>query len=98
MPHNLTHIKEMIDRCQWQWAKTYESCPHEYIVRGKCELTDEEFLAFVDAQRCMGTPEQWGKYNSEERNHRYHQGCGLLKIYSISTESWDKDSCCKFLK
>lgn len=63
MPHNLSHIKEMIDRCQWQWAKTYENCPHEYIVRGKCELTDEEFLAFVDAQRCMGTPEQWGKYN-----------------------------------
>ncbi len=63
MPHNLSHIKEMIARCQWQWAKTYESCPHEYIVRGKCELTDEEFLAFVDAQRCMGTPEQWGKYN-----------------------------------
>ena len=63
MPHDLTHIKKMIDRCQWQWAKTYENCPHEYIVRGKCELTDEEFLAFVDAQRCMGTPKQWGKYN-----------------------------------
>jgi hypothetical protein len=38
-------------------------CPHEYIVRGKCPLSEDEFLYFVNMQRKHGTPEQWWKYN-----------------------------------
>ena len=56
-------LREMIARCQWTFAKTMPGCPHEYIVRGKCPLTDEEFVYFVEMQRQYGTPEQWYKYN-----------------------------------
>ena len=56
-------LREMISRCQWKFAKTMPQCPHEYIVRGKCPLTEEEFLDFVDAQRRFGVYERWGKYN-----------------------------------
>ena len=34
----------------------------EYIVRGKCPLTEEEFLYFIDMQRGFGVHEHWGKY------------------------------------
>lgn len=56
-------LREMISRCQWTFAKTMPQCPHEYIVRGKCPLTEEEFLYFVDVQRRFGVYERWGKYN-----------------------------------
>jgi hypothetical protein len=38
--------------------------PHEYIVRDKCPLTDEEFVYFIDMQRRFGVKERWGKYNN----------------------------------
>ena len=57
------YILSLINRCKWTWAKTYVNVPHEYIVRGKCALSDEEFVSFVEAQRKYGTPEQWHKYN-----------------------------------
>ena len=56
-------LREMISRCQWTFAKTIPQCLHEYIVRGKCPLTEEEFLYFVDTQRRFGVYERWGKYN-----------------------------------
>lgn len=56
-------IKGFVDSCSWRWAKTYRTIPHEYIVRGKCELTDSEFVEFVHAQRDYGVKERWGKYN-----------------------------------
>lgn len=56
-------LREMISRCQWTFAKTMPQCPHEYIVRGKCPLTEAEFLYFVDVQRRFGVYERWGKYN-----------------------------------
>lgn len=55
-------IRKMIARCQWTFAKTMPWCPHEYIVRGKCPLTEEEFLYFIDMQRSYGKVERWGKY------------------------------------
>lgn len=55
-------LREMIARCQWTFAKTMPWCPHEYIVRGKCPLTDEEFLYFIEMQRSYGKVERWGKY------------------------------------
>ena len=56
-------LREMIARCTWTFAKTMPQCPHEYIVRNKCPLSDEEFLYFVDMQRRYGIPERWGPYN-----------------------------------
>ena len=54
----------MIARCEWKFAKTMPFAPHEYIVRDKCPLTDEEFVYFVDMQRRFGVKERWGKYNN----------------------------------
>ena len=54
----------MISRCHWTFAKTMPFAPHEYIVRGKCSLTDDEFVYFVDMQRQFGIKERWGKYNN----------------------------------
>ncbi len=59
---NYEKLREMITRCQWTFAKTMPLAPHEYIVRGKCPLTDEEFLYFIDMQRHYGVKEHWGKY------------------------------------
>lgn len=56
-------LREMIGRCQWTFAKTMPWCPHEYIVRNRCPLSDEEFLYFVDMQRRFGIPERWGPNN-----------------------------------
>lgn len=57
-------LREMIARCQWKFAKTMPFAPHEYIVRDKCPLTDEEFVYFVEMQRKYGIKERWGKYNN----------------------------------
>ena len=57
-------LREMIARCKWTFAKTMPFAPHEYIVRDKCPLTDEEFVYFVDMQRRFGVKERWGKYNN----------------------------------
>jgi 2-polyprenyl-3-methyl-5-hydroxy-6-metoxy-1,4-benzoquinol methylase len=37
--------------------------PHEYIVRGRCRMTDAQFKAVVRLQRETGTHEVWGRYN-----------------------------------
>lgn len=63
--YDINFIKGFIGRCQWIWARTYRNIPHEYIVRGKCGLSDDEFLYFVHAQRSMGIHERWGKYNHQ---------------------------------
>ncbi len=55
-------VRSMISRCEWTFAKTMPWCPHEYIVRGKCPLSEEEFLYFIDMQRRFGIKEHWGKY------------------------------------
>ena len=61
---NYDKLREMIARCQWKFARTMPFAPHEYIVREKCPLTDEEFVYFIDMQRCFGVKERWGKYNN----------------------------------
>lgn len=61
---NYNKLREMIARCELTFAKTMPWCPHEYIVRGKCPLTKEEFLYFIDMQRKHGVKERWGKYNN----------------------------------
>ena len=61
---NYDKLRSMIARCQWTFAKTMPFTPHEYIVRDKCPLTDEEFVYFVNMQREHGVKERWGKYNN----------------------------------
>ncbi len=61
--YDLQKIEWLINGCKWNWARTYLSVPHEYIVRRKCNLTESEFLYIVHAQRDMGIPERWGRYN-----------------------------------
>ena len=61
---NIDKLREMIARCEWKFANTMPFAPHEYIVRDKCPLTDEEFVYFIDMQRRFGVKERWGKYNN----------------------------------
>ena len=63
MTYDESYARSLISRCQWTWAKTYISIPHEYIVRGRGGLTDQEFEYLVQAQREYGIHEQWHKYN-----------------------------------
>lgn len=63
MKYNEEYARALIGKVKWIWAKTYLSVPHEYIVRGKCGLTDEGFRYLVIAQREYGIHEQWHKYN-----------------------------------
>ncbi len=42
-------LKSFIDKQKWIFAKTYANkAPHEYVVRGKVEGTDEEFMSVVN--------------------------------------------------
>ena len=63
MEYSESYVRTLIARVNWTWAKTYISLPHEYIVRGRCGLTDDEFEYLVRAQREHGIPEQWHKFN-----------------------------------
>lgn len=55
-------IRSYISRCEWTYAKTMPQCPHEYIVKNKCQLSDKEFEFFVWTQRTLGKSEKWGPY------------------------------------
>ena len=61
-PEEWDKLREMIARCEWTFAKTMPWCPHEYIVRGKCPLSEDEFIYFINMQRSYGKVERWGKY------------------------------------
>lgn len=61
---NYDKLREMIARCQWTFARSMPFAPHEYIVRGRAPLTDEEFVYFIDMQRRFGIVERWGRYNN----------------------------------
>lgn len=41
MNYDEVKIRRLIGKCQWTFAKTMPTCPHEYIVRNKCALSDE---------------------------------------------------------
>lgn len=60
---SIDRVKALLNKCKWTWAKTYLSIPHEYIVRDRCGLSDDDFLYIVAAQRELGIQEKWGKYN-----------------------------------
>ena len=61
--YNLPYIVSLLNQEKWIWAKTMPSIPHEYIVRGKCRMQEEDFLMIVHVQRDFGKHEVWGKYN-----------------------------------
>ncbi len=42
-------LRDFIAKQDWIFAKTYANrAPHEYIVRGKLNGTDDEYMAIVD--------------------------------------------------
>lgn len=41
MNYDEVKLRSLIGKCQWTFAKTMPTCPHEYIVRNKCALSDE---------------------------------------------------------
>ncbi len=61
---NYNKLREIISRCQWTFAKSMPFAPHEYIVRDKFPLIDDEFVYFVEMQRQFGVMEKWGKHNN----------------------------------
>lgn len=63
MAYDESYARSLIARCQWTWAKTYVNVPHEYIVRDRCALSDDEFVYLINAQREYGIHEQWYRYN-----------------------------------
>jgi SAM-dependent methyltransferase len=56
-------ISVLLSAERWTWAKTMPGVPHEYIVRGRCRMSDDQFEAVVRLQRSTGTPEVWGRYH-----------------------------------
>ena len=64
--YDIDKLREYIARCEWKWARTMEDIPHEYIFRGRCALTNDEFYEFLKAQVYEGVEEWWGK-----GKHRY---------------------------
>lgn len=51
----LSEFKDFVDRQRWIFAKTYaENSPHEYIVRGQLDGTDEDFIDAVQFIRHHG--------------------------------------------
>lgn len=63
MKYDIDKLRLLIGRCRWTFAKTMPTVPHEYIVRNKCPLSNEEWLYIVDMQRRYGIHEVWGNYN-----------------------------------
>lgn len=59
--YDINVLRGYIARCEWKWARTMEEIPHEYIYRGRCALTDQEFYYFLNAQVYHGVEEWWGK-------------------------------------
>ena len=45
----LQEIRAFIEKQSWIFAKTYANrAPHEYVVRGRVNGTDEEFISVVN--------------------------------------------------
>jgi SAM-dependent methyltransferase len=63
--HNMSHseILQLLSAEQWIWARTMPGIPHEYIVRGRCRMTEAQFESIVAVQRQTGRHEVWGHYN-----------------------------------
>lgn len=60
---NIQSLSQLLSAERWIWAKTMPGIPHEYIVRGRCRMTDTQFEAVVRLQREQGIHEVWGRYN-----------------------------------
>ena len=72
---------EFVARQRWTFAKTYaEKAPHEYVVRGKLNATDEEFVdaaKFVDGNGFVA--KFWGQKNSYYELDGYYYWTGFRR-------------------
>ncbi len=79
--YDVNTIRDYISRCEWTFAKTMPQCPHEYIVKYKCQLSDKEFELFVWTQRVLGVLEDWGPYRHQylyiDGYKYWTMGCGI---------------------
>ena len=62
---NISEVREYVDKQSWIFAKTYANkAPHEYIVRGKIDDPDEEFMQLATYIQEEGfTMHFWGHPN-----------------------------------
>ena len=45
---SIEDVKSFVDQQTWIFAKTYAArAPHEYIVRGRCAGTDDDFISMA---------------------------------------------------
>lgn len=65
MEYDEDKLRELIARCEWRFAKSMPENPHDYIVKGKCALTDEEFEYFVRMQRKHGVEGPWSNHTEQ---------------------------------
>ena len=58
-------LRTFVDSEKWTFAKTYANkAPHYYIVRGKINGDDEEFMWAAEYIQCSGAPmHYWGHLN-----------------------------------
>lgn len=56
-------VRKVINGQRWVFAKSYAAfAPHEYIIRGKCNLSDSDFDKFCDYINENGIPMYYYKY------------------------------------
>lgn len=60
---DIKDIEQIIKKCDWTWAKTYVTCPHEYIMRksSKHPMNDLQFSNFIRQIRRDGVKEWFGR-------------------------------------
>lgn len=58
--YNIDRLREFIARCEWKWASTMVDIPHQYIYRGRCNLSNDEYYEFLYDQTHYGTLEYYG--------------------------------------
>ena len=57
---DLDGVRSFIDKQSWIFAKTYTNrAPHEYVVRGRVNGTDEEFMSVVNYIQEKGITIPW---------------------------------------
>lgn len=71
MQYDESYIRSLIARVNWTLANSHLNIPREYIIRGQCGLTDEEFEYFICAIMEFGSLEMILKAN---RPHLYIDG------------------------
>lgn len=65
MEYNEERLRRLIRQNRWMWAASeqYRACPHSYVVRRTANMTNDDWVFFVESQREFGIHEKFGSYN-----------------------------------